>query len=44
MTGVLEDAVLLMLAVFLVPFLMLLVGAPIALCLRAVLEIVRRVL
>ena len=41
--AVFEDVVLLMLAVFLLPFTILLVGAPIALCLRAVIEIVRRV-
>ena len=40
-TGLLEDAVLLMLAVFLVPVVILLVGAPIALCIRAIIEIVR---
>jgi hypothetical protein len=42
MTGLLEDAVLLMLIVFLFPLVILLVGAPIALCVRAVIEIVNR--
>ena len=39
---VLEDAVLLALAVFLFPLGILLIGTPIALCVRAVLEIARR--
>jgi len=39
--GYLEDAVLLMLAVFLLPVIILLLGAPIALCIRAIIEIVR---
>ena len=39
--GLLEDAVLLLLAVFLLPVIILLVGAPIALCIRAIIEIVR---
>ena len=42
MTGRLEDAVLLMLAVLLSPLIILLIGAPIALCVRAVIEIVNR--
>ena len=42
MTGRLEDAVLLMLAVLLAPLAILLIGAPIALCVRAVIEIVNR--
>jgi hypothetical protein len=41
LTGALEDAVLLMLVVLLVPLIVLLVGAPIALCVRAVIEIVQ---
>ena len=40
-TGFLEDAVLLLLVVFLLPLIILLVGAPIALCVRGVIEIVR---
>jgi hypothetical protein len=40
MTGLLEDAGLLMLAVFLVPVAILVVGAPIALCIRAIIPIV----
>jgi hypothetical protein len=42
MTGLLEDAVLLMLIVFLFPVVILLIGAPIALFVRAVIEIVNR--
>jgi hypothetical protein len=42
MTGLLEDAVLLMLAVFLFPVVILLVGTPIALCVRAVIEVAQR--
>jgi hypothetical protein len=42
MTGLLEDAVLLMLIVLLFPLIILLAGAPIALCVRAVIEIVQR--
>jgi hypothetical protein len=38
----LEDALLLILAVFLVPVGILLIGTPIALCARLVLELVRR--
>jgi hypothetical protein len=38
----LEDAILLLLAAFLLPVGILLVGAPIVLCARLVLEIVRR--
>lgn len=37
-----QDALFAMLAVLLVPFAILLVGAPLALCVRAVVEIVRR--
>jgi len=40
MTGLLEDAGLLMLAVFLVPVAILVVGAPLALCIRAIVAIV----
>jgi hypothetical protein len=40
--GRLEDALLLLLAVFLLPVAILLIGTPIALCARLVLEIVRR--
>jgi hypothetical protein len=40
MTGLLEDVALLMLGVLLLPLTILLVGAPIALCVRAVIEIV----
>lgn len=39
--GLLEEVLLLLLAVFLLPAGILLVGAPIALCVRVVLEIVR---
>ena len=42
MTRRLEDAVLLMLIVLLSPLTILLIGAPIALTLRAVIEIVNR--
>jgi hypothetical protein len=38
--GLLEDAVLLMIALCLVPVMILLVGAPIALCIRAIIKIV----
>jgi hypothetical protein len=38
----LEDALLLLLAVFLLPVGILLIGTPIALCIRLVFEIVRR--
>ena len=41
MTGLLEDAALLLGAAFLLPLIILLIGAPIALCVRAVIEIVR---
>ena len=41
MTGLLEDAGLLMLVVFLVPVAILLVGAPLALCIRAIIAIVQ---
>ena len=40
--GRLEDALLLLLAVFLLPVGILVIGTPIALCVRLVLEIVRR--
>jgi hypothetical protein len=40
--GLLEDALLLLLAVFLLPVGILLIGTPIVLCARLVLEIVRR--
>ena len=40
--GRLEDALLLLLAVFLLPFGILLIGTPIVLCVRLVLEIARR--
>ena len=40
--GVLEDAVLLLLAVLALPLGILLIGTPIALCVRVVLEIARR--
>ena len=40
--GRLEDALLLLLAVFLLPVGILLIGTPIALCARLVFEIVRR--
>jgi len=40
--GRLEDALLLLLAVFLLPIAILVIGTPIALCARLVLEIVRR--
>lgn len=42
MMGLVEDGALLMLVVFLLPFMILLVGAPIALAVRAVIEIVQR--
>jgi hypothetical protein len=42
LAGVLEDAVLLVLVMFLLPLGILLVGAPIALCVRVFLEIARR--
>ncbi len=38
-TGLLEDAGLLMLAVLLLPVVILLVGAPLALCIRAIVAI-----
>jgi hypothetical protein len=41
MSGLLEDAMWLMLVVLLVPVVILLIGAPIALCIRAIVEIVR---
>ena len=41
--GLFQDAVLLMLVVFLLPAAILLVGAPIALFIRAIIEIVRLV-
>jgi hypothetical protein len=40
--GRLEDALLLLLGVFVLPFGILLIGTPIALCVRLVLEIARR--
>ena len=40
--GLLDDGVLLLMAAFLFPLFILLVGAPIALVARAVIEIVRR--
>jgi hypothetical protein len=40
--GRLDDALLLLIAVFLVPVGILLIGSPIALCARLVLEIIRR--
>ena len=40
--GRLEDALLLLVAVFLLPFGILLIGMPIALCARVILEIARR--
>jgi hypothetical protein len=41
MTGLLEDAGLLTVAVFLLPVAILLVGSPIALCIRAIVDVVR---
>jgi hypothetical protein len=38
-----EDVLFVILAVLLVPFAILLVGAPLALCLRVALEIARRI-
>jgi hypothetical protein len=43
MMGLVEDGALLLLVVFLFPLIVLLVGAPIALCVRAVIEIVDRI-
>ena len=40
--GVVEDAALVVCLVFMVPLAILLVGTPIALCVRVVLEIARR--
>jgi len=39
--GVVEDAVLLVLAVLLLPVVIYLVGTPLALCIQAIIEIVR---
>jgi len=41
--GVVEDAVLLVLAVLLLPVVIYLVGTPLALCIQAIIEIVRLV-
>jgi hypothetical protein len=44
MMGILDDALLLVLAVFLFPLSILVIGAPLALFVRLVIEIARRLL